>query len=76
LISEVLFDPATSGNDAAEEWLNCTTRQRGPCPTDWQIGDREGGTRYRMPLFLPADFCHSRDRRTGLSLVHPRGDLG
>jgi len=42
LISEVLYDPATSGNDAAEEWVELHNPGRTAIKlTGWQIGDRE-----------------------------------
>lgn len=42
LISEVLFDPATSGNDAAEEWVELhNSGGTAISLAGWQIGDRE-----------------------------------
>lgn len=54
LISEILYDPAISGNDAAEEWAELYNP--GPAAvqlTGWSIGDREAWDPLPEALLAP-----------------------
>jgi hypothetical protein len=87
LISEVLFDPALAGNDAAAEWLE--VHNRSPQPQNllgWSIGDRGAWDALPAAVIPPQGFAiiaASASALEGMSpepsapiLILPDGKIG